>query len=78
MDFAALKADGRKLVNDAATARNNPPPGALADSWCKAMAHYRAGGQALCDGQVVTATNQINGAAPHLDKFMHALSGIVK
>jgi hypothetical protein len=42
------------------------------------MAHYRAGGQALCDGQLVTATTQINGAAPHLDKFMHAMSGIVK
>jgi hypothetical protein len=78
MDYAALKTDGHKLVKDAATARSNPPPGALADSWCKAMAHYRAGGQALCDGQVVTATNQINGAAPHLGKFMHALSGIVK
>jgi len=78
MDLAALKVDGHKLVSDAATASGNPPPGALADPWCKAMEHYKAAGQALCDGQIVTATNKINAAAPHMEEFANALSSIVK
>jgi hypothetical protein len=78
MDFAALTDDGHKLVKDASTASSNPPPGAMADPWCKAMRHYQAGGQALCDGQIVTATNRINGAAPHLSEFTHELSGVMK
>ena len=78
MDLAALKVDGHNLVSDAATASSNPPPGALADPWCKAMAHYKAAGQALYDGQIITATSRINAAAPHLEEFTHALSSIMK
>jgi hypothetical protein len=77
MDLAALKVDGHQLVSDAETASSNPPPGALADPWSKAMAHYKAAGQALYDGQIISATNKINAAAPHLEEFMHALSGIM-
>jgi hypothetical protein len=78
MDLAALKVHGHNLVSDAATAGSSPPPGALADPWCKAMEHYKAAGQALYDGQIVTATNKINAAAPHLEDFTHALSSMMK
>ena len=78
MNAAALSADGRKLVKDAATARNNPPPGPLAGPWCKAMEQYRAAGQELCHARYVEAINKINRAGPHMADFAHVLSGIVK
>lgn len=78
MNTAALSAEGRRLVKDAVTARSNPPPGPLADSWRKAMGHYRAAGQAFLAARYLEAINQINGAAPHMSDFMNTLHGIVK
>ena len=76
MNSAALTADGHKLMNDAVKAGENPPPGQLADPWNKAMERCRKAGQALLDGRLGRAVNQMNGAGPDLDNFTHMLDSI--
>lgn len=77
MDSIALADDGQQLVHHAVTAENNCPPGALAGPWRAAMEHCINAGQALTNGNFIRATNQLNAAQPHLDKFTSQLQDVV-
>ena len=77
LDSTTLSADGKALIRDAGAAKNNPPPGNLAGPWCAAMEHYRAAGQALCDGELITATHEMNRAVPHLNTFTNRLGKVI-